>query len=210
MNIIKLSGPVIFNRVLVSLLQSIESALIPMMFVLYGMSVKEALSVYGLITGMALPVVLFPVTFVNSFSMMLLPAVSKKKNSLKAVLNYSIKSFIMSFILGVLCIIFFNSAGSYIACLLFKENKMRMIIKPLSYVCPFLFINVTFKAIMNAIDKSYKILVINLFSELIMLLFIVVLVPKSGPAAYIKGVIISQITSAILSVNTIRKYTKHS
>lgn len=79
MNIIKLSGPVIFNRVLVSLLQSIESALIPMMFVLYGMSVKEALSVYGLITGMALPVVLFPVTFVNSFSMMLLPAVSKKK-----------------------------------------------------------------------------------------------------------------------------------
>ncbi len=63
---------------------------------------------------------------------------------------------------------------------------------------------------MNAIDKSYKILVINLFSELIMLLFIVVLVPKSGPAAYIKGVIISQITSAILSVNTIRKYTKHS
>ncbi len=210
MNIIKLSGPVIFNRVLVSLLQSIESALIPMMFVLYGMSVKEALSVYGLITGMALPVVLFPVTFVNSFSMMLLPAVSKKKNSLKAVLNYSIKSFIMSFILGVLCIVFFNSAGSYIACLLFKENKMRMIIKPLSYVCPFLFINVTFKAIMNAIDKSYKILVINLFSELIMLLFIVVLVPKSGPAAYIKGVIISQITSAILSVNTIRKYTKHS
>lgn len=79
MNIIKLSGPVIFNRVLVSLLQSIESALIPMMFVLYGMSAKEALSAYGLITGMALPVVLFPVTFVNSFSMMLLPAVSKKK-----------------------------------------------------------------------------------------------------------------------------------
>ena len=66
------------------------------------------------------------------------------------------------------------------------------------------------KAIMNAIDKSYKILVINLFSALIMLMFIVVLVPKSGPAAYIKGVIISQITSAILSVNTIRKYTKHS
>lgn len=79
MNIIKLSGPVIFNRVLVSLLQSIETALIPMMFVLYGMSAKEALSAYGLITGMALPVVLFPVTFVNSFSMMLLPAVSKKK-----------------------------------------------------------------------------------------------------------------------------------
>lgn len=79
MNIIKLSGPVIFNRVLVSLLQSIESALIPMMFVLYGMSAKEALSAYGLITGMALPVVLFPVTFINSFSMMLLPAVSKKK-----------------------------------------------------------------------------------------------------------------------------------
>lgn len=209
-NIAKLSGPVIFNRILVSLLQSIESALIPMMFVLYGMTRKEALSAYGLITGMALPVVLFPVTFINSFSMMLLPAVSKKKDSLKSVLNYSIKSFIMSFILGILCVVFFNFAGADIACFLFKEDKMRTIIKSLSYVCPFLFINVTFKTILNAIDKSYKILVINLFSELITLLFIVVLVPKAGPSAYIKGVIISQITSAVLSINTVRKHTRQS
>lgn len=55
----------------------------------YGYSVSEALSVYGVLTGMAMPMVLFPSVITNSVSVMLLPVIAEaqeKKNSTTSVM----------------------------------------------------------------------------------------------------------------------------
>ena len=56
----RLSVPLTANRILLNLLQSIEAISIPKALTTYGSSRSEALSLYGVLTGMALPCILFP------------------------------------------------------------------------------------------------------------------------------------------------------
>ena len=58
--ILQLSVPLTCNRILVNVLHSIESVLIPGHLRLYGLDQVSSLSIYGVLTGMALPLILFP------------------------------------------------------------------------------------------------------------------------------------------------------
>lgn len=54
-----LNLPLTLNRILLNVLHSIESALLPGCLVTSGLSRKAALSQYGILTGMALPMIFF-------------------------------------------------------------------------------------------------------------------------------------------------------
>ena len=53
------------------LLQSLEAVQIPARLILFGSSSEEALSIYGVLTGMALPFLFFPFALTNSVSVLL-------------------------------------------------------------------------------------------------------------------------------------------
>lgn len=206
--IIKQAFPITINRLVLSAVQSLETAFIPMMLTLYGMSRDSGLAALGIITGMALPLVLFPSTMVNSIALMLLPAVSKAHNSVSSLKKYGKRAFVFSLVLGITCIIFFQTAGGYIATLLFRVEHIGKTTRILSLVCPFVFINTTFKSILNAMDKSYNILINNMFCEVICLFFIVFFIPIYGSVAYITGIIISQAVNSALCLLAFGKYIK--
>ena len=60
--ILRTAFPVTVNRLLLSVLAGIEVVLIPQRLQMYGVSSSEALSIYGIFTGLALPCILFPAT----------------------------------------------------------------------------------------------------------------------------------------------------
>ena len=68
-------------KLTISLLHSVESIFIPASLVKYGYTMNEALSVYGIYSGMAMPFIMFPATITMAISTMLLPAVSKAHSS---------------------------------------------------------------------------------------------------------------------------------
>ena len=72
--ILTFSLPLSTNRVCLSLLQSAESICIPLRLQAFGLAKSAALSSYGTLTGMALPLVFFPSAVTNALSVMLLPA----------------------------------------------------------------------------------------------------------------------------------------
>ena len=65
------------NRLTLSFLQSLEAIFVPNQLLLSGLSRVEAVSIYGVLTGMALPFILFPSAITNSLAVVLLPAVSE-------------------------------------------------------------------------------------------------------------------------------------
>ena len=58
--ILILALPLMGNRLVLNLLGSAEAILIPSRLIDYGLTNKEALSIYGVLTSMALPFILFP------------------------------------------------------------------------------------------------------------------------------------------------------
>ena len=68
--------PLTASRVFLNILQSVEAVSIPVCLQYYGMPAAQSLQTYGVLTGMALPCILFPSAVTNAVSSMLLPTVA--------------------------------------------------------------------------------------------------------------------------------------
>ena len=201
----KTSLPVSLNRLSLTTIQSIETVLIPIMLVKSGLSDSQALETLGILTGMALPVILFPATLTNSVALMLLPSVSAINNQPKKLKKSGSYALVFSLIFGFVCIVFMLTLGAKICTLAFKEPDAEKYIKTLTWLCPFIFISTTYKSMLNAIGKSSQILANNMLSEAINILFIILLIPSYGIMAYMYGLLISQCTNALLQLGTYNK-----
>ncbi|MCL4520292.1 MAG: oligosaccharide flippase family protein [Firmicutes bacterium] len=75
--ILRMSLPIMFSRLLGSLIGVIEAALIPRQLRRHGFSEIRAVAYFGKVTGMALPLILFPTALTVALSTNLIPAVAK-------------------------------------------------------------------------------------------------------------------------------------
>ena len=137
--LIKLSLPLTGNRILLNILQSIEAVSIPASLLIYGLSTSDALSTYGVLTGMALPCILFPSALTNSASTMLLPVITeaqtqKNVQRIKKMIRSSLCGCIF---LGTGCLAGFFLLGPVLGRLLFHSSLAGEFIRTLSWMCPF-------------------------------------------------------------------------
>lgn len=204
-NLISTSLPVSLNRLALHGMQSIEAALIPLMLAVYGYTTDEAVSIYGIITGMALPVILFPSTLSNSVAQMLLPSVAKEQHSSGRLVKSGRMALIFSLLFGFVCIIGYVTLGAGITAYVFDEKRLVGYIRVMAWLCPFIFINTTYKSMLHALGQTGRVLINSMLSELINIICIVFLIPKFGIYAYLLGLLISQAAGAGLSITAFNK-----
>lgn len=189
-----LSLPLTANRLSVTLLQSIEAAAIPNCLKLYSHSTSEALSIYGVLTGMALPCILFPSAITSSVSIMLMPAVAEiQASGQQTNLKHLVKKAAGScFILGLACCLFFLVFGPFIGSVIFHSATASKFIVTLAWICPFLYVNGAFLSVINGLGKTAFTLAINLLGLGIRILSVFFIVPSFGIQGYLWGLLASQ------------------
>ncbi len=202
------SLPLTFNRVIINLLQSYEAVSIPQHLREFGYSDKTALSIYGVLTGMALSLIMFPSTFAHSVSVLLLPTVSEASSEKKyyRIKNTIQKSIFFSLILGFLCTFFFLFFGNFCGTLLFDSLLAGTFICQLSFLCPFLYLHITLGSILNGLKKIKTTLFINIFSLLIRLFFIIRFIPLYGIKGYLWGLLLSELLSSLWCILALKQY----
>lgn len=208
-NIITLSFPLTCNRVLLTLLSSIDNILIPSRLRVYGLSGSDALSLYGILSGMALPLILFPSTITNSVSVMLLPSVAEQQalgNStrIRKTIETTVKCCI---ILGVCCTLGFLILGRLMGVLLFKNNTAGEFIQTLAFICPFLYLNTTLISILNGLGKTGTCFIHNIVNLCIRILFTFFAIPIYGIKGYLWGLLLGELTMTLLNVLMLYRYT---
>lgn len=198
--IITVSFPLTLNRLLITLLGSIEVILIPQSLMASGINRSQALSIYGILSGMALPLILFPSTLTNSVSVMLMPSVTEL-NTLghRKQLHYVIRNtYKYIFSLGLLFTAFFFTFGTFTGNILFHNATVGIYIRILSFVCPFLYLNTTLVSILHGLGKMGTCLFHNSISICIRIFFVVYMIPRSGIHGYLYGVILSELIKTCL------------
>ena len=65
--------PVSITSYIRSGLSTVKQFIVPNRLLAYGLPYTIALAEYGKITGMALPIIMFPLVFISSFSNLLIP-----------------------------------------------------------------------------------------------------------------------------------------
>lgn len=204
--ILTLAIPLSANRVVVNILQSIESIYIPNKLQAYGMTNAEALSTYGVLTGMALPLILFPSTLTNSVSVLLLPIVSEAdSNHNQALIGKAVtKSIRYCLLLGFVCTTGFLLFGRLAGKLLFQSELAGSFIITLSFICPFLYISSTLGSILHGLGKTGITFLFNVIGLGIRLLFVFWAIPLFGIKGYLWGLLCSQLTITCLLLLALR------
>lgn len=194
------SVPLTFNRLLMHILQGCESILIPAQLILYGYSQNESISIYGILTGMALPFILFPAALTNSLSIMLLPEVSGAQSadnnaSIRITIGRSIH---FCLALGIFTTFLFLFYVGRIGSIIFNEPSVHMFILVLCWLCPFYYLTMTLSSILNGLGHSTLTCVQNIAAILVRIAFLIITVPFYGIAGYLWGLLLSQIIICIL------------
>ncbi len=203
-----LSAPLTASRVLLNLLQSIEAVSIPLKLQAHGMSVSQSLSVYGVLTGMALPCVLFPSAITNSVSTMLLPTVAEAQtlNRERQMRNIIQKSVCCCVLLGALCCMLLLLSGQWIGLVIFNSRSAGDYIVTLAWMCPFLYANTTLISIINGIGKTALSFLINTFSLILRIFSVFYCIPVFGIEGYLLGLLASQLASFLLCIFYLSHY----
>ncbi len=174
---------------------------------MHGLSKDDAISQFGILTGMALPLVLFPCTAANSFALMLLPKVSdESSNVLSDHLAVTVKRTVsMCLSLGIISIFLFINYGARLGAMMFHEDSVYIYTCILSWLCPFLYLKISLTSVTNGMGHTALTFIINITGIIIRLACVFLLIPKLGITGYLYGVLISNICMSLLYIFNIYK-----
>lgn len=198
--LLQLAVPLSANRLVLNLLQSVEAIYIPNRLMTYGLSNADALSVYGVLTGMSLPLILFPSAITNSISVLLLPIVAEAdlNGNHTAVRRAIFTSIRCCLLLGFGCTAMFLLFGRLAGRLLFHSELAGSFILTLSFICPFMYIASTLNSILNGLGKTIQTFLFSVISLLLRLLFVFFAIPVHGIKGYLWGILASQMLQTTL------------
>lgn len=196
--LLALSIPLALTRIVINLLQSVEAVYIPTQLQVYGYDAATSLSVYGVLTGMAMPLLFFPNALTGSMSLLLLPMVSEadaagNNTAVRRTIGKTVYSCLM---LGGICTLGFLLLGRPLGQLLFGSELAGRFICSLSFICPFLYLCTTLQSILHGLGKAGSVFFVNVSALLLRLLFVFILLPRFGINSYIAGMILSQLYTA--------------
>ena len=174
------------NKIMITFLQCFEAILVPLVLMKSGSSSDEALSIYGILTGMALPVISFPSAINSSVSTMILPTIAgaNTDGDKLQVRKTTEVSIWFSLVMGIFFIGFFLYFGDFIGGTIFGHSQAGEYIKILAWLCPFMYLSITMGSILHGLGRTNAAFVHNVIGTTIRLACLWFLVPQVGIVGY--------------------------
>lgn len=201
--------PVSANRMIISILSAAEHIMIPVMLSLGGLDDKSSMEIFGRLTGMVLPLILFPSLVTNSLATTLVPAISESV-SLKnyRAVNYRIsKSIQITFVLGIVFTALFFSYADEIGELVYRREKIGDILLMMSFSCVFVYLQQTLTGVLNGLGKQGVLLRNTIAGSLLRIGAVYFLIPIYGIRGYILVFTASLVIAESLNLFAINRIT---
>jgi len=199
--------PITANKTFTSILMSFECIIIPIKLQAFGMTNSAAMSLYGQLTGMALPLIFFPSILTNSLSISLLSTISEAKavKNIKKISFTISKSLQLTSLISILSISVFLTYHSQLGMSLYNEPNVGNILLALAFICPFIYFRSTVNGILNGLSLHTEAFIHNVIGLTIRILIILFFIPEWGIKAYFIGLFISMFLVFILNISKITK-----
>jgi stage V sporulation protein B len=186
--------PITFSRVISSLLRVVNSIIVPGRLMRSGLDNTAALSKFGQVNGMAMPLLFLPFTLTSALVMNLIPRISEavEKKNMPVLHHYVDKTFHIAFFIGLpLSGMFFIYSNEIFSILYGDPNGIFL--TQLSFATLFLCIYQISTSILQGIGKQIISTITYIVGMLIQLIITYILV--SLPRYQINGYILSFLIS---------------
>lgn len=207
--ILSMAIPLTANRVIGSFLSTIENILIPQKLIEYGHSDLEAISIFGQLSGMSMPLLMFPSSLLTALAISIVPAISEAmaKKNLNMIKTTISKAFLFSSIIGLGATGVFITFPYELGITIYSQNNIGSQLLLLGFLCPFLYCHVTLSGILNGLGEQMLIFKNSLISSIINISFIFFFIPIYGINAFIVGWLFSLIIINCISLIKLKKRT---
>lgn len=195
--------PVSVSNYIRSALSTIENVAMPQGLKRFGQDYSVGLAQYGMVKGMAMPLLLFPSCILSAFTSLLVPEVA----SANAVNNRSRidfiidKAFKVTLLYAFLITGLFFCFGKELSMMFYRDNAVGAMLLALTPLVPFLYLDQIVDSILKGLNQQLSAMKYNSVDSLIRVLIILFLVPICGLKGYIIMLYTGTIFNAILSIN---------
>lgn len=185
-------------------LSTVQNLLIPRGLERHGAASERSLGEYGLVHGMALPVVLYPSAVIGVLAGLLLPEIAqtgdkKRRDQIAArVLRFSL-------------VFSLAAAGSMaafpheISTAVFGSDEAAEYIRLFAPLIPVMYMDMTCDGILKGLGLQKEIMIINVLDSAVSVVMIALLVPEMGIAGYIVMVWATELANFALSFALLKK-----
>ena len=207
--ILRISLPVAITSYIRSGLSTLKQVLIPFSLEKNSVSCEKALSQYGLINGMTMPILMFPCIIITSCASLLIPEfarynLKKDYDRMNEVTSFIFKftSFFSICIIGIF--LTFTEEICY-----FVYHSLE-IVPFLTMLCPLIiliYLDKIIDSMLRGLDKQVGVMFCNIFDLLSTIALIYTIVPIFGIYGYIAIIAISEILNFAISLFQLYKAT---
>lgn len=200
--IFRISVPIAITSYIRSGLTTLKQIIIPSSLEKSGINCSASLASYGMISGMALPIIMFPDILVKSFASLLIPEFARyytKKDFDRTKQMTSILMFLVgiaSILLTIVLYIFSNKLAVW----LYQDITVGHYIRILSPLATFIYLDTITDSVLRGLDAQVGVMIINILDLLISVSFIYFCVPKLGVLGYIISIYMSELLNFIVSL----------
>lgn len=206
-SLLRISLPLTSNRLFINVLHSFETFIVPLTLRRFGLSRDDALSIFGILTGMTMSFLMFPGTLTNSLSVLLLPAISEadaqqNRARLSHAVSVSVK---YSVLLGLSAGFLFFFFGEELGTVVFSEKRAGTYLACLSFLCPFLYVSTTFSSILNGLGRMNLTFLSSVIGLSMRVILFGVLIPRYSVYGYFISLMTSQLFMNLFDLALIRR-----
>ena len=190
-----------------SVLLTIEHLLIPVGFRKSGQSAGGAMTLYGVIHGMALPVILYPAAIMTALASMLVPefaecAARSNRNRIDSMAARAIKITVL-FSMGTAGIMFIFSEG--LSQCIYGDGQCAEYLRVLAPLLPIMYTDTTVDGILKGLDQQVYSMRYNIIDSAMCVVLVLILIPKYSVKGYVAILFISEIVNFSLSIHRLSK-----
>lgn len=206
----RIALPCTFSSAARSALSAAENLLIPKQLQLGGATYSESMVSYGLLQGMALPILYFPSAFIGSFASLLIPKICQEyeQKHKKAVAYITNKALTTTMNFGIICSTFFMFHSVLLAEVFYKTSEAGMFIAVLAPLATLMYMDLVVDCLLKGLDEQLNSMKYNIVDSAIRVLLILIFMRIFGINSYVYIIFFSIIFNASLSLHKLVQVTK--
>lgn len=203
--ILLISVPVALGSYIRSGLVAIENLIIPLSLTKSG--IANGVEGYGVIKGMAMPIITFPYVFLQSLTSLLIPEISGRaaKANRQSVIRAAKLSIRWTFILASGIALFLLIYGKRLATNLYGTWEAGVYVTALSLLAVPMYIDSVTDSLLKGLNEQVYCLKINIIDSAIRVPVIYMLLPRMGIYGYIAVLYGSELINLALSAGRLKK-----
>lgn len=207
--ILRTALPVGATALVGNLMGSANAVLIPMRLTAAGWDAENAMRTFGVVFGMALPLLMLPYAFVAALCTVLMPRLARcaATGDFPAARALARRAFVLATVILVPAMTLLTLAGPLLGALLFREETLSRWLLPLAVGVVFSAWQGVFASALGGMDKHGRAAANNLFCGAVQLAFtwIGTGMPGVGMGGFLAGFCVSGALGALLNAAALRR-----